>query len=109
MLGIENLKKTLIAAINLAERIDKNYADDGKISFIEVLGIGAASFGDILRVIKNGSEIKKEFLDLDDNEKAELIQLVKDELDLNNDKVEGIVEKALEFLVSLEGLINSIK
>ena len=108
-LGIDNLKKALIAAINLAKKIEKNYTDDGKISFVEVLGIGASSFGDILRVIKSGSEIKAEFINLDDNEKDELIQFVKDEFDLENDKIENIVEKSLEFLVGLDELIKSIK
>ena len=108
-LGIENLKKAVIAAINLAEKIEKNYSDDGKISFVEALGIGASSFGDVLKVIRSGKQIKAEFLDLDSEEKTELINLVHNELDLENDKLEIIIEKSIDFLVGLEELISAIR
>ncbi len=108
-LGIENLKNAVVAAINLAEKVEKNYSDDGKLSFAEALGIGASSFGDILKVIRSGNQIKQEFLDLDSEEKAELIELVNSELDLENDKLELIIERSIDFLVGLEELINIIR
>jgi len=108
-LGIENLKIAIVAAIRLGEKIEKNYVDDGEISLSEALGIGASSFGDVLKVIKLGSEIKNEFNDLDNEEKLQLANLVKEELDLQNDKVENIIEKALDFLLGLNDLIESIK
>lgn len=109
MLGIDNIKTAVIAAINFGEKIEKNLADDGKISLTEALGIGATSFTDIMKIVKSGKEIKDEFLDLDDLEKEELIDLVKEELDLENDKVEVIIETAVEFLAKLGDLINSFK
>jgi len=108
-LGIENLKTAILAAIKLAEKIEKNYVDDGKISLSEALGIGASSFTDVLKVIRLGSQIKEEVLNLDVSEKIELIELIKKELDLQNDKVENIIEKALDFLLGLSDLIESIK
>lgn len=108
-LGIESIKIAVIAAINLGEKIEKNLADDGKISLTEALGIGAGSFTDVVKVLKSGSQIKDEFLDLDDDERTELIDLVKSELDLDNDKVEVIIEEAIVFLLQLDRLISSIK
>jgi len=107
--GIDNLKVAVVAAVNLAEKIEKNYIDDNKISFIEALGIGAGSFTDVLKVIRSGSQIKNEFMDLDSAEKETLMSLIRTELDLENDKVEHIVETALEFLLKLEDLIASIR
>ena len=106
-LGIENLKIGVVAAINLGEKIEKNYSDDGKITLAEALGIGASSFGDIMKVIKSGGQIKAEFLNLSAEERSELVSLVKEELDLENDKVEKIIENAVEFLLTLENLISS--
>lgn len=108
MIGIENLKIAVVAVINLGEKIEKNLADDGKISLAEALSVGAGSFGDVIRLIKSGNAIKQEFIDLDDQERIELVDLVKEELDLNNDKVEIIIEKAVELLVNLEDLISTI-
>ena len=62
-----------------------------------------------MKVIKSGTKIKDEFLDLDDDERKELLDLVQSELDLNNDKIEEITEKAIEFLFNLDGLIQAIK
>lgn len=107
-IGIDNLKIALVAAINFGESIEKNL-DDGKITLAEALGIGAGHFGDIVRVLKNGTKIKAEFLDLDESERLELVELVKDELDLNNEHIEVIIEKAIEMLLSIEGLINYLK
>ena len=108
-LGIENLKVALLAAINLSEKIESKYADDGKITLSEALSVGAGSFGDVLKVIRSGNQIKAEFIDLDEQEKQELVDLVYQELDLENDKIELIVKKAIEFLVALDELIKSIK
>lgn len=109
MVGIDNIKVAVVAAINFGEKIEKNLSDDGKISLIEALGIGATSFPDVMKIITSGPEIKAEFLDLDEDEKQELIDLVKEELDLDNDKVENIIETAIEFLEKLADLINSFK
>lgn len=108
-LGIENLKLALIAAITLAEKVEEKFADDGKISGLEALNVAVGSFGDVMRVIKSGTQIKGEYLDLDESERDELLSLVETELDLENDKIEVIVEKAIEFLFNLDELIQAIR
>jgi len=108
-LGIENLKIAAEAAINFGMKIEKNLVDDGKISVAEALGIGAGSFGDIVKVIKSGTQIKAEFIDLDDDEREELIDYIEEKFDLENDKVEKVIEKSIEMLVGLDSLIVAIK
>ena len=108
-LGIENLKVAIVAAINLGEKIEKNLADDGKITLIEAFGIGASSFGDVVKVIRSGNDILDEYNDLEDDEWTELVELVKDELDLENDRLEEIIEKAVEFLSQLDDLVSSLR
>ncbi len=108
-LGIENLKVAIVSAINLGEKIEKNLADDGKISLAEALKIGAGSFGGVIKVIKSGNQIKAEVKDLDSSEIKELRDLIKEELDLENDKIEIVIEKSIDFLVGLEELIAVIK
>lgn len=107
-LGIENLKIAVFSVINLAEKIEDKHSDDGKISLMEALNVGTSSFTNVVKVIKSGKQLKAEFLDLDEFEKAELLELIKAELDLQNDKVENIVEKAIELLMNLEELISAI-
>jgi DNA primase large subunit len=106
-LGTENLRIAISAGINLGIRIEKNLQDDGKISLGEAIAIGGASFGDVVKVIQKGVKIKDEFLDLTEDERNELVILIKNDLDLQDDKVENIIEKALDFLVALDNLVKS--
>jgi len=108
-LGIENLKVAIVSVINLGEKIEKNLADDGKISLAEALKIGVGSFGGVIKVIKSGNQIKAEVKDLDSSEIYEMRDLIKEELDLENDKIEIVIEKSIDFLVGLEELIAVIK
>lgn len=107
-LGIVNITKAVVAAINLAEKIDSKL-DDGKLSLMEALGVGISSFADIVKVIRSGAQLKAEYKDLDPEERETLIKIVRNEFDLKNDRVEDVIEKAFEFLVNLDYLIASLK
>lgn len=107
-LGIENLKVAIVAAVVLAEKIEDKFADDGKISLMEALNVGVSSFGDVVKVIKMGKQIKEEVQDFDETELSDLLSLIKQELDFENEKLDVIVDKAIDFLVSLESLIFAI-
>ena len=108
-LGVDNLKKAILAVIKLAEKIDKNLADDGKITLWEALGIGGASVGDLVFVIKNASIIDDEFADLDEQEREEVLSFIKSEFDLQNDKLESIIETSLVIIMQLNELIHIIR
>ena len=107
-LGIENLKVALVAAISLGEKIEGKL-DDGKLTGAEALSIAVGSFGSIVKVVKSAKQIKAEYLDLDEQETKELGQLIKDELELENENIEVAIEKAIDFLYALDEMIDAIK
>ena len=106
MHGIEKLKEACLLVINLAEGFESKL-EDGKLTVWEALGIAGKNAKDVLNVIRNAKGIKAEFLDLDDQEKEELIAYIKSELDLENDKLEEIVEKSIEWIDATANLIEA--
>lgn len=109
MFGIEKMKVVLMFIINLGERFEKITREDSpggkKVTWGEVLG-SALLLKDVPSLIKAIPELKAEFLDLDETEKQELKDYVKVELDLEDDAVEKMIEKAWNTLVSLSSLIG---
>ena len=103
-IGIENLKEALSVFINLGESVDKALADDGNVDLLEGIGIASKAVK-IWGVAKDFPIIKEEYLDIDPDEKAELIAYFEEELDLENDATELIVEKAFELLISVKNLL----
>lgn len=103
-MGIEELKEVLKFVIEFGEAADKALLDKKfEISELALLMgpfmlIGPAFEG----LDKVGGEIK----DLDEAELVELKLFVETELDLANDKVEEIIEKALAIGVQLYGFIK---
>lgn len=55
------------------------------------------------------ADIPEEAKDLSQDELDELVKMVKDELDLPNDKVETAVESALEIAVQIYALVAKLK
>lgn len=104
-LGIENLKGAAIALINTGEKIDVAL-EDGKVSGMEAINISITSIPALYNVAKNGKQIKAEFNDLDDDERAELKADVAAELDLRNDYVEAKIEKGFNLGVALEEFLS---
>lgn len=103
-MGIDELKDVIRFGISLGESVDQALAD-GKFDITElgllmtpIMQIGPAFTG----IDKVGGEIK----DLDEAELAELKLFVEEELDLANDKVEEIIEKALGIGVQVYGLVQ---
>jgi hypothetical protein len=105
-LGIEQLKGALASLVNFAERIQE-CAQDGKINLWEKLSIAAD--GTALAIqISRAKQIKAEYEDLSEAERAEVIAFIRDEYDHNNAKTEEIVECAFESALALEKLIKAI-
>jgi len=105
--GIENLKNALTTLIKVGEQIDAATSDDGKISLWEGTQIGFKAIG-FVKVFKNAKEIKAEYLDLDSNEKQELISFVTEELDISNDVLEEKIEQIFSILIQLNELIKEL-
>ena len=106
MLGIENLKKVAKVGIDIGEQLHES-AKNGlnwRDSF-DFIDEGIA----LVATIGSFDEAEKEFADLDDTERQELYDYISDEFDIDKDKVERVVEDALNVGFSILRLIASIK
>lgn len=107
-LGIEKLSEAIVATISLGEKIEKKL-DDGKLSIMEAVQVAVGSFASVVSVAKSAKDIKAEIEDLDGAEKIALVELIEKELDLENEKLEAAIEAAVDFLLTIDVLVNSVK
>lgn len=104
--GVEYSKKALKAMAEIAMKIEaKN--EDGKVTFMEAVTVAIAKFTDIVAVIKNATYLRGEYLDYTDEEREEVVEYLKTELDLENDVVEVLIEKTFAVALSMADLIES--
>ena len=108
MLGIETIKKDLAILIAVARETDKSLSDDGKISIFEGFNIAIKAVK-IWEITKNAKELVEEYKDLDETEKLELQAWFANEFNIENDKIESIVETAFAVLVEMSELITAFK
>lgn len=106
-LGIDTLKQGLKATIELANKIIE-CAADGKINLWEKLALLGQSSA-FIETVTNAGDIKAEFMDLDVNERAELVSFVRTEFDFDNARIEAIVEESFNTVIALDALIRAIK
>ena len=103
-LGIQEVKDVLVLGIRLGEIVDA-LSD----------GVGISDIGAAIRLAKSvkpamdalsGGQLLPEFKDLDDAEKQELKDFCVSELDLRDDGLEDVIEKALLVVIDLSGLLK---
>lgn len=107
IMGITQLKDAVITICKFTNAIVESVADDGKITFGDfpkfinpVISLPAA--------ISGIGEVIPELKDITPEEKAELVELVKDELEVG-ENAELIVEKALNILYELKALFDMLQ
>lgn len=104
--GIKELKELVVFVAALASAADKATQDglgyEDAALFVPVLLKAPEAFQGL-------DKAKLELANLNQAEVAELNEALKQELDLVDDQLEGLVEKALSILVQLYGLIEAIK
>ena len=110
MIGIENIKKILIAAIDAGMIADKLLHKEGVFTIFQFTGDFAALAGVDFKLLK------QEVDDLTEMEKMELIELLRVKLVLYNKQLEGKIESgavllvsALEIVKNISALVASIK
>ena len=115
MAGIEKLKVALKFAIGLTEGVIEAL-DDKKLTWLEIVGLSPKSYSfsfslliDLPGLIRDHEELWLELEDLDEAEREELLQYAKDEFDLNDDQLEGVIESALEVVTAIANLAFDIK
>jgi hypothetical protein len=104
--GIENLKKAVRFAIDLGLQIEKSGKDgftwSDSFSFIDELL-------QIPGLLKSGDAILAELRELSAEERQELYAYAVAEFDIENDKVEDVVESALGVGLSVLTLVDAIR
>ena len=104
--NIDDLKEMAVFLCELGNAIDQSAAD-GKMSISDALYFVKAALS-APKAFIGISNIKEEYLDLNDAEKVELNKLIADTLELAEDKIEGVVESVLKVAFELNGAINLI-
>jgi hypothetical protein len=105
-LGTENLKKVLLFAIKLSEKVDE-ITQDG-FQWQDAVSL-FPNLVDAIGVVKLAKDAYVEFLDLDEDEKNDVLAYVKAEFDIADDKLEAVVESALLVVVNVADLISVVK
>jgi len=103
-LGVKELKELIKFAIDFGEAIDKALAD--KKFDVSELGLLIGPLMQIKPAFEGFDKIGKEIKDLDEVEMLELSTFVKEEFDIENDKIEAIIEKAIELGVKIYGFVE---
>jgi len=104
MMGIKETKEALKFVIELGNGLGKSI-EDGKFSlgdavnFLPAAKAFPAAFSGI-------GKVSAEFLDLDEEERLDLVTFVKDELDIEQDKAEEIAEQAFSLMLNLFSFIQ---
>lgn len=104
MYGIEDIKKGVTAVVGLGIAFDKSFAD-GKFQFTDALNFvaPAQNMPTSADALKN---IKDQFLDLDSEEREEVIAFVREELDLRNDNLEEQIEDSFDLSLRIYGYVT---
>jgi hypothetical protein len=106
-LGIDNLKKLVKFSLDLSEQVVESTKDGWNwltdpFSFLDELS-------QVPGVAKSWPAIKAELADLSPAERTELLEYIKSEFDIPDDKVEIFVENALQQAASLITLVEEFR
>lgn len=107
MAGTKELKELLLLLIKGINGLGLAL-QDGKISLGDATYFIAA-LRDLPAGLSGLGEIPAEIKDLDDDEKAELKQLIEQNLDIPQDQIEQYLEAALKLLISAADLLKFFK
>lgn len=97
---METLKKVLEKLVNFGENLEKSLKDH-KINLFE----GATLAGNlgilVFFVIQNYEELREQYSDLTDEQMEEIKLYLRDELDLENDKIETVMEEGFDLVAAI--------
>jgi len=107
MADIKEVKELVVFAARLGNSIDKSISD-GKVSVTDIQYLFDPLF--VAGQAFNGfAEIPAELADLDDQEAAELVAVIENELDIANDVAEGLAEDGLALAIAIVQFVNKIR
>jgi hypothetical protein len=105
--GVKELSEALVFAISMGEALDQALVD--KKLGLEDLGLLVVPFTKAPDAVEGLGEIKDEVMDLDDAERGQLQQMIKDELQLSDEKLEAKIEAGVDFLAAIHTFLGAIK
>lgn len=97
--GILALKQIVGTTLELAS-ISEEVFGDGEFQWTETLKY-LPVLRDIPKIISSLPAIPKELGDLDDEEAKELVDFVREEFDIDSDKIEETIEDSLELFLKI--------
>ena len=114
MPGIENVKDICLTLVYVALKIEAATDEDSpkgkKFALLqEGLPIIVFLIPKAISYASDAAEIKDEFMDLTGEELDELKDYIAVELDLENDKIEALIEAGLDFLGAVYDMIQAVK
>ena len=111
--GITKMKEICLTLTEFGMRLEGAFSEDSpkgkKLSFGEVINLGIFIAPKAIGHAGDIEAIRNEFNDLDTEEMDQLVAYVSDKLDLENDKVERLVEAGLDWADSTNDLRIAVK
>ena len=104
--GIEQTKDLVLEAVALGNAIG-GALEDKKIGFADI-GAFIDPLTKLPAALAGISEVPAELADLDEDEKQELLEAVKDQFDLDDDKAEIAIEEGLALAAALHSYIQKV-
>jgi DNA-directed RNA polymerase subunit F len=104
LLGIEKLKKAVSLSISMSAEL----SHIKKINILTALGL-LGELKELLDMVKNRKDVLAELKDLSPVERTELLEYIKEEFSIPNDKLESFIEYSLTWAESTITMIEMTK
>jgi hypothetical protein len=105
---MDTLKKALSKLVSFGENLE-GALKDHKVTFVEGMTLSANLGMAVFFIIQNIDAIHVELDQLSEADETELINFIKNELDLTNDRAEAIIQGTIDMIASVIMYIETIK
>lgn len=111
--GIEKMKDICLTLTEFGMRLEEAFSEDSpkgkKLGIGEIISLGVFIAPKAIGHAGDAEAIRNEFKDLSTEEMDELVVYVSEKLDLENDKVEALIEAGLDWADSTNDLRIAVK
>lgn len=106
-MGTDNIKKVLALAFKIGKQTETDI--DTKQNFLGFVSSYSDELWEVISLYQSFGAIKDEFNELDSDEIIELGTWAAKEFDLDNDKIEGVIDDFLVWIASTIGLVLNLR
>jgi len=111
MYGIDKVKEVTTDAVKFAMKVGDARDAEGpkgkKITIGEAVGLAVFAVPKAMNHINDAEQIKNQIKDADAEERREVLEHVCEKVDLENDKVENVIEKSLVALNAIGDAVEA--